>query len=191
MIQKKYESRGEIAHQACMNAALEILAKEGYKALTIEAIAKATGVAKTTIYRRWSSKGELVLDAFLHTGERGIIPSDSGCFRQDLASFVKQTFNVVSHGLGNSLVSLIVEAQIDSNFAKLFYQRLIENRRQVLREIIQRGVERGDLRKEIDVETTLDLIYGPFWYRLLVKHGPLDDAYAEILVEQVFRGVER
>ncbi len=92
--------------------------------------------------------------------------------------------------LGNSLVSVMVEAQINPNFAELFRQRLIESRRQVLRLIIQRDVLQGELRTDIDIEATLDMIYGCFWYRLLVGHAPLDNTDATTLVEQVLQGIK-
>jgi hypothetical protein len=75
----------------------------------------------------------------------------------------------------------MAEAQLSEEFAVAFREQFIARRREVLIDLLQRRVERGQLGKDIDVEFLADMIYGPMWYRLLNCHGPIDDAFADQL----------
>ena len=192
MNSNEVSARKDDVSQICIDAAIALISKEGYAALSIEAIAKTTGIAKTTIYRRWKSKGELVLDSLLADGEKFIKPTDSGSIRKDLESFAAQTFDLITkHNLGSSLIAVIIEAQINKDFAERLRVRLIEKRRQALREVIERGKAGGELRADCDTEIALDIIYGVFWYRLLMNHAPLSKKSAKMLIKQILRGIEQ
>jgi hypothetical protein len=88
------------------------------------------------------------------------------------------------------LCQFITEGQSDPEFLALFRERFLKSRRQAVREICERGAARGDIREDLDPEFVIDLIFGPMVYRLLVDHGPLDDADAEAMVAAVFRGLK-
>ncbi|MEI2577699.1 TetR-like C-terminal domain-containing protein [Scytonema sp. PRP1] len=90
---------------------------------------------------------------------------------------------------GTAVTGLIAEAQIDASFAEAFREQFIKCRRAATRTILERGMARGELRPDLNLELVIDTIYGPIWYRLLLKHAPLDDGFAEELVNFVMVGM--
>lgn len=184
--------RQDSVSQICMDAAMKMISEQGYGALTVEAIAKITGIAKTTIYRRWKSKGELILDALLHSSERNIKPANSVSPAQDIKSFIIQTCDLVEkNNLGSSLAAVVAEAQLDGDFAEQLWHRFIKKRRGVLSEIIERGKAAGELRADCDTEIVMDIIYGAFWYRVLTNRSPLSRKFAKTLVDQILQGIRQ
>ena len=91
---------------------------------------------------------------------------------------------------GRLFCQFIAEGQSDPDLLALFRERFLHPRRKAVREMWERGVARGEIRPELDPELVIDLIFGPMVYRLLVGHGPLDDADAEAMVAAVFRGLQ-
>jgi hypothetical protein len=88
---------------------------------------------------------------------------------------------------GTAVTGLIAETQLDVNLAEAFREQFIKSRRAATHTILERGVNRGELRP--DLELVIDAIYGSVWYRLLLKHAPLDDAFAEELVNFLIAGI--
>src|SRR5947209_5928840 len=87
------------------------------------------------------------------------------------------------------MAALMAEAQGDAEFARRLREKWVAARRAALRSILERGEARGELRRDLDLELVIDGLYGPMWYRLLNSHAPLDRAFAECLVEQLFAGI--
>jgi hypothetical protein len=87
------------------------------------------------------------------------------------------------------LCNFLAEGQSDPSFLKTFRDRVLKPRRDALLGIWRRGVERGEIRREVDGELVLDLIFGPMVYRLLVGHGPLDETQAAAIIDAVFHGL--
>lgn len=171
--------RDEAAHAAILEAARGIVAEAGYGAVTIEAIAARAGVGKQTIYRRWPSKGAVLLDALLDRG-RALPPPDSGNPRRDLEDYLTLVVEEIAARAGPSLKGLMAEAQGDAAFAAQFRERFILARRAPLIGLLQRA---GVAAAELDFAA--DLVFGPIWYRLLVGHAPLDAAFASALARRV------
>jgi hypothetical protein len=90
---------------------------------------------------------------------------------------------------GKIIAELIGEGQFDAGLAEAYQTRYIHPRRLEARQLLERGVRSGELKGNLDIELSIDLIYGPIFYRLLVTGGPLDDAYIQDLVESVFQGI--
>jgi hypothetical protein len=91
---------------------------------------------------------------------------------------------------GTAVTALIAEAQIDPSLAESFREQFIQGRRAVTQTILERGIERGEVRPDVHLELVLDVIYGPIWYRLLLKHATLDDAFAQELVNFLILGIQ-
>ncbi|MER6000719.1 TetR/AcrR family transcriptional regulator [Nonomuraea angiospora] len=184
-------TRSPEAHQAVLAAAAELLEEHGYQTLTIEKIAARSGVAKSTIYRWWRSRPELVMEAYTQTVDRRMPEPDAGSVQSDLTVFVTELYRVVKHPLRvRTLRGLMAEAQLDEDFREPF-RAWVNSRRAIVAHLLERGVERGELDPGLDIGHATDLIFGPFWYRLLVEHEPLDPTDAAAHVTRLIRGLGR
>jgi AcrR family transcriptional regulator len=183
--------RSEDAHQEVLQGVLEMLEEQGYGAITIEGVAARTGVAKSTIYRWWSSKGDLVMEAYGRAVRQRMPVPDRGSVEADLTAFVADLYRVARHPARvSALRGLMAEAQVDAKFAGSF-RAWVGERQQVVADLLQRGVDRGELPAGADLGHAVDLIFGPFWYRLLVEHAPLRAVDAPGHVQTVLAGLRR
>ena len=170
--------RSEAARRAILDAALELLRLHGYARLTTDAIARAAGVGKQTIYRWWPSKAAVALEALTELG-RAIPSPETGSLEGDLAAFLASTFRLLRGPRGTAAVlkGLMAEAQLDPEFARGFAV-FIASRRGALRAILERHAGRAEPAR---LEAAVDMLFGAMWYRLLVGHAPLDIAFARAL----------
>lgn len=172
--------RSEHAHRAILDATLTLLDEGGYGPLTIEAVAARAGVGKTTIYRRWPSKLELVIEA---VGElRPALPTeDTGSVQGDFMAFQRRQVNRVAAGpLPRIAPRLIAESVGDSELHAAFQRELIAPVRQAIGEVLQRGVDRGELLADLDVELATDMVHGTVVYRILTSQGDLRGAVSAV-----------
>jgi AcrR family transcriptional regulator len=175
--------RSAESHDAILTASLSLMKEKGYRSVTIEGIASEAGVGKQTIYRWWRSKAEIVLEAFASYTSGQITIPDSGKLQTDLQFFLGQAFENLTRESGEVVRGLMSEALIDPGFAKAMRDIFIASRRGALREILLKGIERGELTSDVDIELIIDLIYGAMWYRLLNQHAPLNPKFAKQLSE--------
>ncbi|MFL6074226.1 MAG: TetR/AcrR family transcriptional regulator [Mycobacteriales bacterium] len=180
--------RSERARRAILDAAYAQLAAHGFADLSIEGIAAAAGVSKQTIYRWWPSKAEVVLEAMLDRAGVLVPPVDTGVLEDDLRAFLETTFAAAEPTLIRVLTGLMAQATLDPAFGRVFNERFLAARRDILRELLERGVARGELPAGHDLDVRVDAVYGLLWYRLLVGHRPLDSATARELTELVLGG---
>jgi AcrR family transcriptional regulator len=179
--------RSEAARRAVLAAAIEELQEHGYAALTVEGIAAHAGVGKQTIYRWWTSKADVVLDAMLDLAQTRIAVPDRGSLAADLADFLVATFR--ERGQRPVLTGLMAQAILDPAFATEFRDRFLFGRRDALRGILVRAVGRGEIDPMVDLDLVIDVVYGVLWYRLLLDHAPLSDAAGRELAALVVRAV--
>ncbi|MFB8008718.1 TetR/AcrR family transcriptional regulator [Nocardia sp. NPDC056000] len=181
-------TRSPEAHDAVLTAAAELLEEYGYRDLTIEKIAARSGVAKSTIYRWWRSRPELVMEAYARAVAQRMPEPDTGGVAADLTEFVARLYGVTAHPVRvRSLRGMMADAQLDADFRAAF-QGWIASRRAVVAELLRRGIACGELDPGLDVEYATDLVFGPFWYRLLTEHAPLDPAEARGHVNRLLTG---
>jgi AcrR family transcriptional regulator len=181
--------RSEKSYRAILKSTLAILAEKGYGALTIESIAAKARVSKQTIYRWWASKAAIVLEALTnHAQERLPVP-DTGNVKGDLEVLLKETLGELAQQSGPIVRGLMAEAQLDPEFGRRFREDFIAQRREVLLSVLRRGQQRGEISHQVELELIVDLIYGPMWYRLLNQHAPLNEDFAQHLLEQLFAGL--
>lgn len=181
--------RSEDTRFAILKAAYGLLEEGGMGRFTIEGVAARAGTAKTTIYRWWPSKGRLAAEAFLAMTHKAVMvePSDSPI--ADLKSHMRQLAEIFSSSAGRIIAGLIVEGHTDAEAVTVYRNGIVERRNALARNILERGIETGLFRADLDVEAALDALYSPFYTRLLMAMGPLDDAYIERLSETVLRGI--
>jgi AcrR family transcriptional regulator len=165
--------RSEASHQAIIRATLELLLETGYRSLTMEGVRARAGVGKATIYRRWSSKEELVRDAivFMHDN---IEAADTGSLRGDYAGLAERVRSAAHRaGAATFMPRLLGETANDPELHAIFYENLVAPRRAQMRAILQRAIARGEIRDDVDIELMIDLFAGPVVYRLLVTGGDM------------------
>ena len=168
---------------AILKATREILAQGGVQGLTIEGVAERSGVAKTTIYRRWRSKEDLALAALLAVIREEPPPRQLGSTEAVLAAYLGQLVkNVNSKLYGRILRGLISEMAVDPMLARGFREQVLARRLAAMTGLLARGIERGELRPDLDMEIAIDLLLGPIYYRLLVSGQPLTRAFVDRLI---------
>jgi AcrR family transcriptional regulator len=183
--------RSLLAQRAIIAAAQALLTERGYGPLTIEAVAARAGVGKQTIYRWWRSKAELVLEAYLSaTLERAPPPPDTGSVRRDVHRLMESHVSAMAEpGVSKIVAGLIEAAQHDPALADGFRREVVATRRKIMRDILERGRDRGELRPGADLDLAVDMLHGPTFYRLLVSGAPLDRAFARRLTDQVLETI--
>lgn len=172
--------RDQVAHDDILEAALTLLDEQCYSELTIEKIAARAGCGKPTIYRRWKSKADIVLEAYAARAAQTVPPvMPSGDALHDLKVMLARLFTVAKDPLNlRAARCFMAEAQFDDEFRRRFYELFISKRRDALRDILRYGVEDGQLRKDIDLEVAVDMVQGAFLCRLLFEHASLDGTTA-------------
>ena len=181
--------RSERAHRAILQAANELLENEGFAAVTVEAIAERAGVSKATIYRWWPNRAAVVMDGFLSIVSSEVPFPHTGHAREDIRIHMRRLSEAFSGNLGRTVAALIAEGQADPELAEALRSRWLSVRRTEAREILELGIERSELREDLDPEVAVDVLYGPIYYRMLVGHAPLDEDFADTLADHVFAGL--
>ena len=184
--------RSERAQKAILAAAIELLLEQGLHAMSMDAVAERAGVSKATIYRWWPSKELLALDA-LATEWQVTAPDttrDTGSLRGDLLARLRPWLRQLrDKPYGRVVAGLVATAQADAEFAELYLERFVRPRRDAMRPVLLRAVERGEIPSNLDLEVALDLIYGPIYHRMLHSHAPLDERFARNVVDTIIAGI--
>ncbi len=173
--------------QAILLATRELLAEGGVQGLTVEGVAARSGVAKTTIYRRYRSKEELALAVLVDMVDEVAAMRELGDTRAELVAFVNRAVKILGSTLmGRVMQGLVSDLAADPELAQAFHERVVGHRLAEMRRLVERGIERGDLLPDTDPELVNELLFGPVYYRLLLSGAPLDSKLAERLVSAVF-----
>jgi AcrR family transcriptional regulator len=177
------------AEASILKATLDLLGRKTLRQVTSDAIARRAGVSKATIYKWWPNKNLVALDAYLGGMTERVAMPDTGSAELDFTVQLKSVTAFYKSPLGRLFCQFIAEGQSDPGFLALFRERFLYARRDAARVMWRRGVDRGEIRKEIDSETVLDLIYGPMVFRLLAGHGSLNDHESEVMIDAIFGGL--
>jgi AcrR family transcriptional regulator len=183
--------RSEKARNAILDAAAELLLAHGLGAVSMDAVAGRAGVSKATIYRWWPTKETLALDAIYHEWE-AIRPRSrqTDSLRGDLLSLLRPWVRLVSERpYSRVIAALLAKAQTDPEFAEQYRAHVLQPRRDHAGAIFQRAIERGEIDAETNIDVALDLLYGPFYHRLLQGHGPLTDRFTRDVVDILVAGL--
>lgn len=163
-----------------LQAVSDALAEGEYHQLTIEDVAARAGVGKSTIYRWWKHKSELVLDAFKQR-TAGVFELDaSQSLRSNLVQQLTLLVQALNHPVGRAL--LVVMANHRELAADFFQQYLLPRRKQT-HQLIQQAIERGELRADYPFDLMLDTLYGPIHYQIIFFNRMPDDQYIQNLVD--------
>jgi len=183
--------RSPQAHQAILQAAIDLFAQEGLAGLSIEAIAERAGVGKTTIYRRWPSKEDVIKEALTQFRAEQPLP-DTGALRSDLLAITQQAQGLFQRYpvMAALTARLIAEMKTRPQIYQAFYEKLIAPRREQFQEMVQRAKSRGEIRPELDTSCIVSLIfislvYGDFFGELIdpqAAQGNRSGAAVDILM---------
>jgi AcrR family transcriptional regulator len=180
--------RSESTHEAILQAANELLEENGFSGLTVEAIAASAGVAKTTIYRWWPNKGAVAMEAFLAATSPKIAFPETGSAINDVVTQMRTLIGVYNGVTGKIVSELIALGQSDPETLRNFVTGYLEPRRTAAKRILKDGMERGEIRGDVDPDILVDSLYGPIFHRMLSKHAPLTEEFAQGVADYVFRG---
>lgn len=178
--------RSEAAREAILRAADDLLVEKGFAGVTIEGIARAAGVAKQTVYRWWSSKTEVLMDAFLEDAAADLEPPDTGSLESDLLAHLRNTARfLISDDAGAVYRALVGQAQHDADLAQTFRARYLHDQQIRDQKPFVRAVSRGQLSSDTDVASLAEWLVGPIHYRVIVTGESVDDAFLDAVVDDV------
>jgi AcrR family transcriptional regulator len=183
--------RSERSRTAILRAASEMLLEQGLGEISMDAVAERAGASKATIYRWWPSKELLALDALLSRWEPAP-PNDApaGSLAEDLMALIAPWARQLQEkSYGRLIAAFINRVQSDPAFAAEYRTRFVEPRRDRARAIFAHAIECGEIPSKTDVEAAVDLLYGPFYHRMLHGHAALSDAFTCTIVRSVVAAV--
>jgi AcrR family transcriptional regulator len=180
--------RSAEADDAILDATMDLFCEQGYDGLAVEGVACRAGVAKTTIYRRYPTKLELVMAA-IERAKEGLIPEpDTGVLRDDLLAIAAgYTAMLQSETVGRA-IPMMMAAKARSPELAAAHEEFVSSRRAATHAVIQRGIDRGDLAAGSDPTVIADMLTGALFTRVFVAGQPVDDAYLEALVDRLLAG---
>jgi AcrR family transcriptional regulator len=181
--------RSEQARQAIFRSTLRLLQRSGFPELTIEAIAADASVGKATVYRWWSNKGALVVDAFASSAEGQLQFPNTGSVIHDMSLQMGQFLALLRSPRGRIVAELLGAGQSDPDLLAAFRGRFLRPRRQEAYITLRRGIERGELPADLDLDLVLDTLYGAIYMRFLIRHDELSEKYIGEVCRLVLGGV--
>ena len=180
------------ADRAILTATIELLSEEGYEGLSIESVAARAGVGKTTIYRRWPSKEPLVVDAIkaFKAPVDPTPPREDESTRDALVRSIGSFTKTVGHsGTGQMLAGLVAEMSRNPDLARAVRAGMLEHRRELIRSILRRGIERGEIREDADLEVVADMLGGAILTRILLTGGAVSPQVVRTSVDVAIGGI--
>jgi len=169
--------RSEKARKAILLSTLALLKSSGFNELTIEAVAARAGVGKATVYRWWSNKAELVIDAFVSAVEDELRFPSAGRVLASIHQQMKRWAPIFRSPLGQIVATVIGAGQSDPEMLEAFRAHWVEPRRVEARKLLRQAIKNGEIRADVEPDMVLDLLYGPLYLRLLLKHAALDEDF--------------
>jgi len=180
--------RSERARLAILRSALRLLGKSGFADLTIEEVADLAAVGKATVYRWWPNKGALIADAFASSTTRRLRFPDTGSVYTDMSRQMRQLVKVFRSRRGRIVSAILAAGQSDKDLIAAFRDRFLWPRRREAYATLERGIRRGELRKDVDRDLFLDSLYGPIYMRFLIQHDRLTPEFVDRLCMLVLTG---
>lgn len=171
---------------AIRDAVLEELAVHGYGRMSIEGVARRAGVGKTTVYRRWDSKLQMVIDVVSAIAIEGMAAPDTGSLRGDLRAMLGAVSAALRHPLALQIVpDLLAEAARNPEIAATLESALRQSQIGFSAAVLRKAMDRGEVPPNTDVQLALDLAIGPLYWRLAVVRTKLPKGYLNQLADRV------
>lgn len=180
--------RSEQAQSAIERSTLRLLGKSGFSDFTIESVAAHAGVGKATVYRWWPNKAALIADAFANSTTKKLHFPDTGSVHTDMSRQMRQLIKVFRGPRGRIVSAILSGGQSDHDLIEAFRERFLRPRRQEAYATLRRGIARGELRSNLDLNLLLDALYGPIYMRFLIRHDNLTSNFVDRLCKLVLGG---
>jgi AcrR family transcriptional regulator len=172
---------------AILDATMSQLGRVGYADLSVDEVARAARVNKTTIYRRWPTKAELVIAAVVAARDDAPRFEPSGRLRDDLIGLLREKARSVSTPRQRAICCAL--NTLDSAVKDKLLQELRRRRYTMPKDVIERAIARGELPPETDASLVAELLVAPIFYRALVLRDQVSDALIEETVAVVLAGI--
>ncbi len=183
--------RSEESRQSILRSTLKLLRQDGgFADLSIEAIAADANVGKTTVYRWWPTKAALVADAFSASADDELRFPNTGSVQKDMSLQMRRLIRVFRSKRGKVVAALLAGGQSDPELIAAFRERFLRPRRKQAYQTLRRGIDRGELPAGSDLDLILDSLYGPIYMRFLIRHGKLDENFADEICTLVLNGLK-
>ena len=176
-------------HEAAVAATRDLLSEGGLPAATIDAISARSGVSKATLYKHWPSRTAVAAEAFGRDMSDAVPLPDTGTTAGDLAELVRLVSRFYASPEGTVFSQLLAATVTDEGGAAYFRAWFLAGRRKAVATLWQRGVERREVRADVDVDTATDLLFGPLVFRLMTGHVPLTDEAADDIAQAALHGL--
>ncbi|TDP72732.1 TetR/AcrR family transcriptional regulator [Roseateles toxinivorans] len=184
--------RSLASRDAILKAARELMDQLGPSGVTMEAVAARAGVGKPTVYRWWPDRHAVAMAALMEAQHPAAALPTSKRTRTLQAALAQQMQGIADtfgSPRGRSVASMIAASDPNTELSKAFRNHFVLARREEGRVLLQEALQRGELREGLDLDVTLDLLYGPLFFRLLLGHAPLDAAFVKQLLTQALAGL--
>jgi AcrR family transcriptional regulator len=183
--------RDQQIDRAILEAAVDLVLAKGFRALSMDAIAARAQVGRMTIYRRWPNKASVVMDAFVARVDPNTLFLPAATYF-DSIRLQMRTMAKAFRGKDGALIrALLAEAQFDPELAAALRERWTMPRRRMAIAFFEEGIRKGLLRRDVDPNAVIDLLYAPIYYRLQMGTGPLSDAYIDEIFAHAMNGVKK
>ncbi|MDE1150084.1 MAG: TetR/AcrR family transcriptional regulator [Azospirillaceae bacterium] len=181
--------RSDASHAAILKATYELLQENGLAHLTLDKVASRAGVSRSTLYRWWPSRGAIAMEAVLDRIAVEAPLDISGASTLDtFARLLRSVTRAMRGATGRIVAGILAECQRDPETLRLFQEGFLIPRRAKAIQLLQRGMEEGALRPNLDPNTILDLTFGSLYYRLILNI-PLEEAWTEGIVDIMIHGI--
>jgi AcrR family transcriptional regulator len=181
--------RDQAAHSAVLTAAADLLNEGGLPAVTIESVSARSGVSKPTIYRYWTNRTAVAIDAFARYMGGHVPLADTGNPRRDLTEQVRRVAAFYQTPAGTVFAQLLGATTTDAQAAAQLRDRFLAARRAEVARLWQRAVELGQARPGMNADIAIDVLFSPIVYRLLVGHAPIGPAEAAQFADAALNGL--
>jgi AcrR family transcriptional regulator len=180
--------RSAIADEGIREAAVDLFAERGFEGFSVEDVADRAGVSKATVYRRYPSKVDLVVEAASCLAADEITFPDTGNLRADVRGLARSLVEKFRTSPAGRVMPVMIFERRRYPELDAGYRRFLADRRTRTREILRRGIERGELPPDTDVAVMGSMLVGPIFHRLMITQEPLNDAFVDALVDALLRG---
>jgi AcrR family transcriptional regulator len=183
--QAEQETRAKI-----LQSALMLCHTKGYTNVTTESIAAQAGVPESAVGELWPSKAAVVIDAFRAAIGDRFAPLDTGDFAADLRAQLTAIARIFGDpNVAPHLQQVIGEAQHDETIMTAFHDRVFGPNRSAATALFESAQRNGQIRRDLDLDAAIDLVFAPFWFRLLLHTGPMGDDYAASITDLALAGL--
>jgi AcrR family transcriptional regulator len=183
--------RSTSVRRSILDSTLRLLDEVGYAKLTVEGVAGLAQAGKATIYRWWSNKARLVGEALMEETNSEFVLPDTGSVREDFRLQLQLLAELFGGPKGKRLAMMMGVAQEEPETLVAFRNSFLDVRKSEALQILQRGVDRGEVRAEIFPDVAVDALYSPLYFRLMVDRTSLTPEYIDRLCELVMTGLLR